>query len=1131
MKRDPFYQLIQERLNGPLDPDNFERCAADVLRSDFPGLVPIRGGFDAGMDGAIADGEGTAYPLVTTTGEKVIDNLSRNLRTYLSDGGTRRKAVLATSRELSPQRRRNLEKRAGELGFTLVQIFDRAAIAHRLYDNPHWCRELLNLAGDPPALSYEPRTRRPRLDLSPIGRDADLAWLRDTRGDRLLVGQPGSGKTFVLGTLVQEGWGLFVESDNMGRIAEDFRSKKPRILVVDDAHDRQDLLTSLRRFRAEIGADFAIVASSWPVDVGLVAGELNLIDEQARHLERLTRDEIVAVVKASGIAGPVELVREIVNQAAGLPGLAVTLADICLRGGVRELALGNALKQSVHATFEPLVGETAIEILAAFALGGNAGMDMSSVSRALGLPVVELRRAVTRLAAGGVVFHSGDSRLAVHPRTLRDALVRDVFFTGAESLPLQPLLQEAPPLSGVALALVGARSLGAEVPMELLVQQLERTDSIDGWVRFAALGREESRLVLDRHPELAVSIAHVALDQAPELVIPHLMKTAIDDGRHLLSNPQQPLRLIQDWIEASEPRSREVLRSRRTLLTAVRTWLSSEGDENVALRCLSLVLSPVFRKSSTNPGSSQSVELTWGLLPAEDLESVGALWNDCLDLVRSVDERNWELVLETVKLWTYPPPPLASAGRIPPELERVMQTVATRMVTDLATLAQGCPGILHELSRLADRLGLELDFDPEPEFEILFPTNKPEDDWNEAVERQSQAITQLVRAWAKEDPVTMLRRVERLRAEASAAGITNHWQLCRTFHALAQSIESPTVWIRAMLETGTPGFLADRILRRVAADNDPAWPDLARAGLERPDWMGVIVCAVLMTTSPPAELLSTALERLEHNQHIVWGVCLRNEAPEATVLRLLQHGNDAVAGAAAVGEWQAKPAGRVRESLSEAWRPAIVRCPAGQNGIGEVLKSDPILAIDWLLTQFRSVTRSNNDLDHSIGEAISGLDQSGRRTLLCAVPQDGFPDLRTTSIISRLVGDDLDLYRDFLAIPHPADKHLAPLGGASRTVGSGTTPNLGDTWAAKAILALDQGYTPEDVVQATFGSSWSCWGKESAMWDAWVAQFEAMREYPDDRIRLVAGLGRDRAVRSRDSALRRERAEAVYGHD
>ena len=83
MIRDPLYRDIITRLNERLDPELFEQCAADLLREIYPGLVPIRGGADSGMDGAIADGEGEPFPLVSTTSADVIGNLTRNLKPIL----------------------------------------------------------------------------------------------------------------------------------------------------------------------------------------------------------------------------------------------------------------------------------------------------------------------------------------------------------------------------------------------------------------------------------------------------------------------------------------------------------------------------------------------------------------------------------------------------------------------------------------------------------------------------------------------------------------------------------------------------------------------------------------------------------------------------------------------------------------------------------------------------------------------------------------------------------------------------------------------------------------------------------------------------------------------------------------
>ena len=264
MIRDPFYRDIVKGLAGKLDPEVFEQCATDILRAIYPALVPIRGGSDAGMDGAIGDTEGIAYPLIATTGRDVIGNLTKSLRSYLRNGAPRRQVVLATSQSLTPKKRRNLERRAGELGFTLVQTHSQEAIANLLYRDPSWCKELLSLTGQPPALSVVPLTSRPQIIELLIGREDDLAWLENTNGDLLLVGQPGSGKTFLMQTFAKQNEGLFLINDDPIQIAASVREQDPKAIIVDDAHTDPNRLRKLHQLREQIGAGFRIIATCWP---------------------------------------------------------------------------------------------------------------------------------------------------------------------------------------------------------------------------------------------------------------------------------------------------------------------------------------------------------------------------------------------------------------------------------------------------------------------------------------------------------------------------------------------------------------------------------------------------------------------------------------------------------------------------------------------------------------------------------------------------------------------------------------------------------------------------------------------------------------------------------------------------
>src|SRR5947209_9343459 len=264
MSRDPFYEEILAGLNGLSDSDRtlFQDCMTDLLRDTFPSLVPVRGGKDSGMDGAIADGEGEPYPLVVTTAEDVERNLTRSLDSFLKRKRPRRKVALATSQALTPERQHKLKDLAQKKGFMLVWLIEQSGVADRLRENGYWRERLLGLTGEPSTLSVVPASRRPLLDIEPIGRDGDIEWLRTTSDDRVLSGAPGSGKTFLLYHLTRQGWGVFVVNPE-GSVAKDLRNQKPEVVIFDDAHLQPEFLVELLRLRQEMKLSFSIVATTW----------------------------------------------------------------------------------------------------------------------------------------------------------------------------------------------------------------------------------------------------------------------------------------------------------------------------------------------------------------------------------------------------------------------------------------------------------------------------------------------------------------------------------------------------------------------------------------------------------------------------------------------------------------------------------------------------------------------------------------------------------------------------------------------------------------------------------------------------------------------------------------------------
>ena len=892
MIRDPFYRDVVNRLAGPLHEEAFEHCAQDLLRRNYPTLVPIRGGCDGGMDGVTADLNKNQIVLVVTAGERVKRNLETSLQSMLSAGNPCRKIVIATSQKLSAAKLKELRDTARTLGFRVVQIYEQAAMADLLYHSPKWCKELLNLTGDPPPLSIVPRSERPTITDVLIGRGEDAQWLTETKRTRLLVGQPGSGKTFLVSALAKHNGWLFLVNQDASQIANGIRSQKPTALVVDDAHLDPDFLSALTRLLKELDAEIPIIATCWPGARDRIVHALHLPKERVRELGPLTRPEVMSVLESVGLTGPRNLIHQILNQAEGRPGLAITLAYVCVEGDdrdLKEVIRGDALVRSVRTSFEPLVSPYAIEVLAAFAIGGGAGMSMQVVADYFGKSLADIRLTVTGLSAGGVIRDVDGQHLSVRPPEMRYALIRDVFFSGATSLDIAPLLAHVPSLSEATETLVNACHYGAVVPTELLHHLLEQSDSQSAWESYAWLGPDESRLALRKYPEYAGRLTEPALHHIPEITIPLLLKGAIGDTRALHSHPDHALRLIEDWIKRGWPGTGEATRRRKSLLDAARRWLESGGNAGVGLHAVFIAMTPRFESHSTDPVLGNTVTRCWGLLPLQELEEVAKLWPRAIEALKSVNDPEWHHVVNAVSDWVCPQ--RHARGPLPDELSDRMRDVAKQMLRDIVDIGHHSAGLVHRAAELAEYLEIVLEVPPNSDFETLFPPIRA--CWTKGMEMRARAIKQLAERWAGEEPPSIVDRIIRLEQEATVIDERNR-QTPWLADELAERISNPLEWIKAILDANAIGDLVAPFLLRASRIDAPNWESTAIACLSQDASRNAAASIILTMKDPPESVLEATLQSLQGMSKQIECQCIRNLIPETTIRCLLAHEDDSI---------------------------------------------------------------------------------------------------------------------------------------------------------------------------------------------------------------------------------------------
>ena len=1059
MVRDPLYRAIEERLAGRLDPEMFERCAVDLLREVYPGLVPIRGGDDGGMDGAIADSRGgELMPLVVTTAGSVIGNLARNLESYRRGGGTASEAVLATSRPLSARQRRNLEKRAGEFGFVLRQIHDQADFVGRLYRNPSWRRELLGLTGDPPALSAFPRSPRPWPATELLGRDEELTWLRTARSDVAMTGQPGVGKTALLSTLAKEGRGLFAVSSEIGKIADAYRELRPDRVFVDDAHldeahPRHSLLNKLVRVRQELGMAFRIVATTWPGHEDDIRQVLYLTNDQTLRVKPLERKIILDLVRSVSPRFADILIGEILDQSDGRPGLAVTLAQWAHRGELKDLVNGRLLLRQIRIGLPQ--ADSTLEALAPFALGGGLGMRLSSASRTLGIPETDLRRALRPISGTGVLQefeepgpHVGS--MTVKPGALRVALVERSYFSGGLSLNVEEAFPHLEDPAACTYTLIQVLARGGPVPHRLIRTRLEKLhgSSFMGglWSDYVRTGESAARWVLENHPGMTVSVGSAALSVVPGLALNLLLKAPADDGLY----GRDPWQIIGNWVRAGLP-GRDALPRRRHLVESVVAHMGDAGAEqqnrwtsgrkrpaDLLREAFSLDVHGVH----TSPLDKGNLDMTSGSLLAAEVRALAREWPIVMDALGALGDDGILCARDILNEWT-------GRLRVPgqhPETNPAAEREAPRMLEGVVELAEQAPGIVMWARRLARHRGLNARLPDIGDSLLpkLFPATRYPHEKYPPREVIVAAAAEIADEWSQEDPDVVVERMLYCERQRYLAGHRYPDVLTYVPDKIAQGVDEPENWLRALLDQEAPPawvlpFLEAAVV--VAPATQTAWEMVARDEM----YDGVSIKVGLKVSGLPPEAVGCIMDAVRRRSDSVpW-----HDLPREWQRRLLQDTDARVRAAAAAGLWRDYRRERPDGSLGRLLQDAVI-----ESGNAELLKElfsvDREVARTWILQQARVFCSDpvhaedrhpwqGRELPLServvflgdifpgrylelLDSAVAALTVEDRRDLIGAIPPH--TDER---FFAHLVGTDSGLYQLLLNRHLPKEAHLAPL--------------------------------------------------------------------------------------------------------
>lgn len=1170
------HALATKRLDAHL----FERCATDFLIEVYPGLSPIPGGTDWGRD---ADVHGTANPvpprlLVTSSRsiEGVKENMVSGLKSLAKHCVKVERVVLANPALINEQQRQKLRNKARELGVTIDAFHDRDFFASKLRRDGEWRKALLGLSGEPISLSRVPShlAEHPWASIPLVGREAEIELLQANRGDAILVGAPGVGKTRLAAALANA---VFVDVDiaESSQVANDLRWLQPELVVLDDAGQHSDLvryLTKLRRSENDL-LSYRIVCVCWPDEIAAI--EDLLPGAQQIEIPLLERQYIDQIILSMGVRS--QLARqEIIDQAEGRPGWAIAITDILTKTQQWDSLLSGRVLLGEVARYlrRARVGTEAIHLLTTIAaLGGIIDNHIPALATSLNLPVPIARQLLLGAAHSGLLDSINSYAIggrqtrhySVRPPMLADALVAEHAFRSAvPAVDLLSLADAWPDALGqitrsaITSALMGAdaRFVAGELIRRYRDGSAATSPGLGALAQlYACIDPQTGREVLswaraefksvcqtgDGDAKQLETIVELAELLARRYLFAEAVHLILDigmlDARPTNQFPSHPLRAYESLITDYHPDLAPPPGLRQLVANTTDVWLAQNFNAPRAYEVYGAAISSLLSihrsgryLDAANRRQVNIVETVVSPLEIEDIYE--SIWPQIKERLISAPPLTVRCAIEEATNYlriggghdrpfgiNHPDDAIEAANRF-----------GAKIFLDLAEVVADKPGLTVLLERSASRFGLNLSLQPMgSDLALFFVDIERGERWEEATTSALEAIKEATAAWGVEDPSTVIDRLIDLRTQLDICHLKWPNRVEWVCQALSESVPNPLTWVEAAIAGGLFPE-AEPFVRAAVSRSAPIPQGLIEKALEdhRARWR--FIDSILSVEEFRGEV-QYVLDHLAPSDYpVVEAMAFRKGLSVERQRQLLTIPSVAARGAAAFA--LARPVHADDDNwppaeLESDWLTAIqLFDPAATPEVRDhqlrslfVFLRDryPGTLADYMKLRLRKL--ANREVWTPFDELIQGLHllPSNDKTGLLRE----FRESRVAWLLLRYMpGNDLEWISESL------DQGLITIEevlGFRKGLRLTPEPSIADL----ARLLVPRGMEPERVAAvAEFGIGW---GEGSERASKLMDQFEALSESEDDNISAVGRAGLKIFSKKRESALERERVKRIRG--
>ena len=170
---------------------------------------------------------------------------------------------------------------------------------------------------------------------------------------------------------------------------------------------------------------------------------------------------------------------------------------------------------------------------------------------------------------------------------------------------------------------------------------------------------------------------------------------------------------------------------------------------------------------------------------------------------------------------------------------------------------------------------------------------------------------------------------------------------------------------------------------------------------------------------------------------------------------------------------------------------------------------------------------SAREYDRALPAAVAALTREQKRKLIEIMPRSS----SVSELVRSLVGRDVDLFRDLLSREELGPVRLDPL---RMDFGSGlhaknAVRDFDEVWQQMALMAMEKGFSEEEIFSSTQGSGYSWSGSMSSMYATRMAPFEKLLKTGHPRLQKIGQTGVNNFSPQRDAHLAHEKRAAIKG--